>query len=133
MRIRWWLVFVLVGVLLAVVALTLLSGMSQFLVFCVGVLFTVLVAPFANTTTFERPPAALGCVLARLCGRATPRSLRPCQASTGDHSRCRRTYESDHLALYRRLGGTDYHREPPVPPGAPGPLYVKQAGTRSPV
>jgi hypothetical protein len=67
MRIRWWLVFVLVGVFLAVVALTLLSGMSQFLVFCVGVLFTV-------------------------------------------------------LALYRRLGGTAYYREPPVPPGAPGPF-----------
>ena len=40
-------------------------------------------------------PAAPGCVLARLCGRATPRSLRPCHVSTGDHSRCRRTYESD--------------------------------------
>ena len=38
MRIRLWLVFVLVGVLLAVVARTGLSGMSQFLVFCVGVL-----------------------------------------------------------------------------------------------
>jgi hypothetical protein len=37
MRMHWWLVFVLVGVLLAVVGLTVLSGMAQFLVFCIGV------------------------------------------------------------------------------------------------
>jgi uncharacterized membrane protein YhaH (DUF805 family) len=66
MRRRWWLALVFVGVLLALVGLTVLSGMSQFLVLCVGVLFVV-------------------------------------------------------VALYRRAGGTDYGREPPVPPGAPGP------------
>ena len=42
MRMRWWLVFVLVGVLLAVVGLTVLSGMSQFVVFCTGVALGVL-------------------------------------------------------------------------------------------
>ena len=41
MRVRWWLVFVLGGVVLAVVGLTLLSGTAQFLVFCLGVLFVV--------------------------------------------------------------------------------------------
>src|ERR1700733_966278 len=42
---------------------------------------TDLVVAFANTTTFERPPAPPGGALARSCGRATPRSLRPCPAS----------------------------------------------------
>jgi hypothetical protein len=66
MRVRWWLVVVLVGVLLVVVGLTVLGGNAQFLAFCLGVLFVV-------------------------------------------------------FALFRRAGGQDYHREPPVPPGAPGP------------
>lgn len=66
MRVRWWLVFVLIGVLLAVVGLTVLGGNAQFLVFCLGVLFVV-------------------------------------------------------SALFRRAGGQDYDRQPPVPPGAPGP------------
>jgi hypothetical protein len=39
MRVRWWLVFLFGGVLLGVVALTLVSGTAQFLVFCLGVLF----------------------------------------------------------------------------------------------
>jgi hypothetical protein len=65
MQIRWWLIFALIGVLLAVVALTVLGGNAQFLVFCLGVLFVV-------------------------------------------------------FSLFRRAGGQDYHREPPVPPGAPG-------------
>jgi hypothetical protein len=42
MRMPWWLVFVLVGVLLAVVGLTVLSGMAQFLVFCAGAALVVL-------------------------------------------------------------------------------------------
>jgi hypothetical protein len=63
MRVRWWLVFVLGGVLLGVVALTLMSGTVQFLVLVLGVLFVV-------------------------------------------------------FALYRRAGGSDYRREPPVPPGS---------------
>jgi hypothetical protein len=66
MRIRWWLVFVLVGVLLVVVGLTVLGGNAQFLVFCLGVLLVL-------------------------------------------------------FALFRRTGGQDYDRQPPVPPGAPGP------------
>jgi hypothetical protein len=66
MRVRWWLVFVLIGVLLAVVGLTVLGGNAQFLVFCLGVLFVV-------------------------------------------------------FALFRRAGGQDYDRQPPVPLGAPGP------------
>jgi hypothetical protein len=65
MLVRWWLVFVLGGVLLAVVAVTLMSGIAQFLVLVLGVLFVV-------------------------------------------------------FALYRRAGGTDYGREPPVPPGSGG-------------
>jgi hypothetical protein len=76
-----------------------------------------LVPNSANTPTFEAPLAAparacgpLGfrprltgprpshpAVLARLCGRATPRSLRPCLASTSDTSRCGRTYAIEHL------------------------------------
>jgi hypothetical protein len=40
MRVRWWLVFVLGGVVLAVVVLTLLSSTAQFLVFCLGVVFS---------------------------------------------------------------------------------------------
>jgi hypothetical protein len=41
MSVRWWLVLVVAGVVLAVVGVTLLSGMSQFLAFCLGVLFIV--------------------------------------------------------------------------------------------
>jgi hypothetical protein len=67
MRVRWWLVFVFGGVVLAAVGLTLLSGIAQFLVFCLGVL----------------------CVV---------------------------------LALVRRAGGQDYHRERPVPPGSGSPF-----------
>ena len=37
--VRWWLVFVLSGVLLGVVGLTLLSGSVQFVVVVLGVLF----------------------------------------------------------------------------------------------
>jgi hypothetical protein len=65
MRVRWWLVFLLGGVVLVVVGLTVLGGNAQFLVFCLGVLLVV-------------------------------------------------------FALFRRAGGQDYDREPPVPPGAPG-------------
>ena len=64
MHVRGWLVFLLGGVLLGVVGVTLLSGTAQFLVACLGLLVVV-------------------------------------------------------FALYRRAGGTDYHREPPVPPGGP--------------
>ena len=41
MRVRWWLVCALMGVLLAVVGLTVLGGNAQFVVFCLGVLFVV--------------------------------------------------------------------------------------------
>ena len=41
MRVRWWLVFALGGVVLGVVGATLLSGIGQFLVVCLGVLFVV--------------------------------------------------------------------------------------------
>jgi Flp pilus assembly protein TadB len=63
--VRWWLVFVLSGVLLGVVGLTLLSGTVQFVAVALGVLFIA-------------------------------------------------------FALYRRAGGTDYHRERPNPPGTGG-------------
>lgn len=63
--VRWWLVFVLGGVLLGVVGLTLLTGTVQFVVVVLGVLFIA-------------------------------------------------------FALYRRAGGTDYHRERPNPPGSGG-------------
>jgi hypothetical protein len=73
------------------------------------------VVPFANTTTFERSPAAparacdeLGIQLRRIgphpshpavlegsCTTSADRLLRPRQASAGNHSRCRRTYERD--------------------------------------
>src|SRR5258708_5260379 len=42
MGVRWWLVFLLGGVLLVVVRHTLVGGVGQFLVFCLGVLFVVL-------------------------------------------------------------------------------------------
>ncbi len=42
MRVRWWLVFVLAGVVLAVVGLALLGGTAQFLVLCLGLLFVAL-------------------------------------------------------------------------------------------
>jgi peptidoglycan/LPS O-acetylase OafA/YrhL len=58
----WCAVFLVVGVLLGMVGATLLSGMGQFLVICLGVLVVI-------------------------------------------------------LAVYRRAG-TDYTREPPVPPGS---------------
>jgi hypothetical protein len=63
MRVDWWLVFVLGGVLLGVVGMLLLNGTVQFLAVCLGVLLVV-------------------------------------------------------FAVYRRAGGTDYHRERPVPPGS---------------
>ena len=54
------------------------------------------VAPFASTTTFERPPADVWRrPRTSMCHRHTfgPASL---PAAAGDHSRCRRTHESDH-------------------------------------
>jgi hypothetical protein len=42
MHVRWWLVFLLGGALLAVVGLTLLSGTLQFVVVFLGVAFVVL-------------------------------------------------------------------------------------------
>lgn len=42
MRIRWWLLFVFAGMVLAAVAFTLLSGTAQFLFFCLGVLVVAL-------------------------------------------------------------------------------------------
>jgi hypothetical protein len=39
MRVRWWLVFLIGGVLLSVVGLTVLSVTIRFLAVCLGVLF----------------------------------------------------------------------------------------------
>lgn len=39
MRVRWWLVFVITGVVAGVVGGMLLSGTAQFLVICLGILF----------------------------------------------------------------------------------------------
>ena len=41
LRVRWWLVVLLSGVVLGVVELTVLSGTVQFLAVCLGVLFIV--------------------------------------------------------------------------------------------
>ena len=77
--------------------------------------------PVASTTTFERPPAAPArasgrwpasperaapshpAVLECSCTSSARRVLRPRQASAGDPSRCRRTYERDHWC---RLSGS---------------------------
>jgi hypothetical protein len=66
MRVRWWLVFLVGGLLLGLFGILVLGGTAQFVAACLGVAFIV-------------------------------------------------------LAAYRRAGGTDYHRERPVPPGSGGP------------
>ena len=56
--VRWWLVFVLGGVLLGVVGLTLLSGTVQFVVVALGVLFIAfaLYRRAGGTDYYREPP-----------------------------------------------------------------------------
>jgi hypothetical protein len=68
-HIRWWLVFLLVGLLLFVVGLTLLGGTAQFATVVVGVLIAVIAVYVRvggrdnyveRASRSERPPPAPG-------------------------------------------------------------------------